>query len=460
MKRIKSGLFIVLLLVLGIAIGGCTAENKDAYNLNKVTNAYITLDINPSIEIITDDSGLVADVNGINDDGMKLLIDTDFTGKSVDVVLDAILQLAVEHGYLDFELENAILITTGAETIEDTERLEQNVSSKVTEFIEERQMHVEVLKASLEATEGIKEVAAEYNISVGKVKIITRALAMDKELTFAVAAEMHVSELNRIIREGNKELKDFYSEDVKSEYKKAKEMLEIEFDLQVLGLFNDAIQAADEAVFAEILEDSDLTTGELKALYLEYYNAILEVEIPEDFEDVEDEQNDTNKEEYFALKARLKDIDRNIKELTKKITSRRLDNITNEEINEVLEELKALLLEKKEINLELNNGNWHFDKFRWNNRQNKNHWKNKIEDLEDYYEEVREYYEDLFDDLDIDLDDIEELFEDELKVEIENLEQEMKSQLLKLHTQFKVDSKAIKEQIREENKILREIWKR
>src|SRR5690606_37754354 len=115
--------------------------------------------------------------NGLNDDAIKLLIDTNYTNESLDVVIESTLDLATEYGYLDPESENAILITTSTDTPEETEELEKKVSLKVSKFIEARKMHVEVLKASLEATANIKELAEQYNISVGKVKIITRALA-------------------------------------------------------------------------------------------------------------------------------------------------------------------------------------------------------------------------------------------------------------------------------------------
>ena len=460
MKNLKSGIIVVLLLVLGVVFVGCNTSSNDVYNLKRVNNAYITVDINPSIEIITDDKGLVAEVNGLNDDAISLLIDTDFTGKSVDVVIDEILELAIDHGYLDFNTENAILITTGAETPEETEELEKNVSLKVAAYIEERKMNVEVLKASLEATEGIKEVAAQYNISVGKVKIITRALAMDSELTFEAAAEMSVRDLNQIIREGIKELKDFYSEEIRGEFKKGKESLKVEFELKVLGLYNDAVQEAADDVFAEILEDSEMTVEELKALYLEYYNAMLEVEVPVDpVEEDEEVVEGIDRDEYLALKARRDEIDIRLKELQASIRTRSLKDLTDEELNEILAEMKELLLEKKDISIELNLGIWRFEDHMGRNHGDKNKHKDDY-DLEDYYEEVKEHYEDLFEEYDVDLDDIEELFEDALEADIYELELELESQIQDLHAQFKVDSNALKVQIREENKILREVWKR
>src|SRR5690554_2547684 len=100
---------------------------------------------------------------------------------------------------------------------------------------------------------------------------------MDPNLSIEIAAKMSVRDLNKIIREGNKEIKEFYSEEIRDEYKKAKQLLEIEFELQVLGLFNNYIQNSSNEVFIDILKDSNLSLEEFKAIYLEYYNAMLAV---------------------------------------------------------------------------------------------------------------------------------------------------------------------------------------
>ena len=288
MKSNKSGVVLILLLVLGVVFVGCTSSEQDKYSLEKVSNSYITLDINPSIEIITDESGLVEQVNGLNDDAIKLLVDQDFKGQTVEATLDAILELAIEFGYIDFDLENAVLITVGAETDEETEELETKVSEKVKAFIENRKMKIEVLKASLGATEGIKAIAEEYNISVGKVKIITYAMAMDSELTLEAAANMPIRELNKIIKEGRDEVREFYTEEVRNTYFTSKQQIKLEAEFAIKELLNTKIQAATDDVFADLLKDNTVTAEQVKELYQEYYDAILSTKSPAD-EEVEEE---------------------------------------------------------------------------------------------------------------------------------------------------------------------------
>ena len=128
MKLTKNTIMFVLVLTLGFMLVGCNKNSAPDYDLNNVKNAYITIDINPSIEIITGDTGMVVQVNGLNNDAIRLLIETNFEGKTVDEVIEAILQLALDFGYLNFDVENAILISTVTSANDESEALERKVS--------------------------------------------------------------------------------------------------------------------------------------------------------------------------------------------------------------------------------------------------------------------------------------------------------------------------------------------
>jgi len=456
MKSLKAKFLVFLLLGLSLLFVGCNLSNHATNKIGKVKNAYITVDINPSIEIMTDEEGLVKEVNGLNDDGIKLLLDENFVGKTIDETLEEILTIAINLGYLEFDLENAVLITTSLDQVEEAEQLELKISEKVKEYIEARKMHIEVLRASLDATPGIKEIAEEYNISIGKVKLITRALAMDPNLSIEIAAKMSVRDLNKIIREGNKEIKEFYSEEIRDEYKKAKQLLEIEFELQVLGLFNNYIQNSSNEVFIDILKDSNLSLEEFKAIYLEYYNAMLAVELSE-VEEPEETVNEIDKAENYELKEKIEKIQTKVNELSEKIKGKNKKDLPKSEIKLIREELKDLLKELRELNFELNR-KVRLEKVEWLKENLEKRRKENV--LKDLYKEVEKYYEELFEEHNIDLDELNEMLKEILETEIANFKQTYLEKLNDIREQFIIDSKALKDQLLEERNILREIWNR
>ncbi|MGN1201330.1 MAG: hypothetical protein ACI4R8_03650 [Candidatus Caccovivens sp.] len=64
--------------------------------------AYVSMDINPGIELIVDKDNKVVSVRGENEDGLVLLYEeTGIKGENVDVAVNKIIDLAVEYGYLD-----------------------------------------------------------------------------------------------------------------------------------------------------------------------------------------------------------------------------------------------------------------------------------------------------------------------------------------------------------------------
>lgn len=80
--------------------------------------------------------------------------------------------------------------------------------------------------------------------------------------------------------------------------------------------------------------------------------------------------------------------------------------------------------------------------------------------LKDLYKEVEKYYEGLFEEHNIDLDELNEMLKEILETEIAKFIQTYLEKLNDIREQFIIDSKALKDQLLEEQNILREIWNR
>src|SRR5690606_38521423 len=183
-------------------------------------------------------------------------------------------------------------------------------------------------------------------------------------------------------------------------------------------------------VFIDILKDSNLSLEEFKAIYLEYYNAMLAVELSE-VEEPEETVNEIDKAENYELKEK---IQTKVNELSEKIKGKNKKDLPKSEIKLIREELKDLLKELRELNFELNR-KVRLEKVEWLKENLEKRRKENV--LKDLYKEVEKYYEELFEEHNIDLDELNEISE-----------------------QFIIDSKALKEQLIEERNILREIWNR
>jgi len=64
--------------------------------------AYVSMDINPAVELIVDKENKVVSVRGENEDGQVLLYEeTGIEGEKIEVAINKITDLAVKYGYLD-----------------------------------------------------------------------------------------------------------------------------------------------------------------------------------------------------------------------------------------------------------------------------------------------------------------------------------------------------------------------
>jgi hypothetical protein len=270
----KVLLSMVLLLALTMGLYGCTTNtNNPSPASYKVANAYVTLDINPSVEIMTDDSGLVSDVNALNTDADVLLVDADLEGKTIEEVIDELVDTATDLGYITETDDNAVVVTAEAEDENETVELETKLEAKIKKHAEEKAMRMEVIKARDDANAEFKTLAQTLNVSVGKLKLIRKAQEFDETLTDEAGAGMPVKELNRIIHGARDEVKELVSQEWRDDYFTQRDENKALYFLSNAELLHNALMAATDDAFASVLTDG-VTVDQIKTLYQAYWDEL------------------------------------------------------------------------------------------------------------------------------------------------------------------------------------------
>lgn len=448
MKSLKKMLFTLMLVIIPVLLVGCSPA-ETGY---KVSNAYVTVDINPSIEIITGENGLVVQVNALNQDAQVLLVDTDFIGKTVDQVTAEIIELAMELGYIQEDVQNSMIIT--AEAGVNTKELQEKLASKVHDLVKKRQIRLELLEETLNATQDIRSLAAELNVSIGKMKLITKAMLSDETLTLEVAATMSVKDLNKIIIEDINEIKDFFSTEFKDEYLKSIQELELEYQKARIELLNEAIQNAEVIDFDE--NDDDKLTQEqileIKSLYQEYTTEILAIST---------ENNESADLIYKLMIESLTTLKNTIKDqLNEYILNFDLNNLDEDEKDFVKDKIEDFKERIEDLDDQIEDI---LDDLEDDDNDLKRKYNNFRYKYRPYRQlkQTNEKYDDLLDDeYDIDLEDLEELFEENIKTQLQELKDQYKKDLELIKVDFKGKNQILKEQLLKEKEILRKIWKK
>lgn len=225
MKRKILAAVITLCMAFAacFALTACTPTEKEA-------TTYVSLDINPSIELTLDANDKVVSVRGANEDGQVLLYgEASLEGLSVEVAVAKITELAVECGYLDDDNKVVQTNVVGDKRVED---ILSKVNAKVTATAENFNLSVNCTGAdAFSLARKLDNLKAKYpdnqaiqSLTPSKLKLVVSA-SETGEISIEAAAELDTSELVALVSDAHGKMEQYAT----SAYNKAKTVAEDAF---------------------------------------------------------------------------------------------------------------------------------------------------------------------------------------------------------------------------------------
>ena len=222
----KKNLFVLLIMfVLAISLTACGKKEE---------TARVTLDINPSYELIIDEEKTVIAVTGLNEDASIVLYGESLVGKSLEEVTETIINLTVEYGYQDETVKISI-----SEEYSKAKKVYNEMKNTIEEALSEKN-----LTATIESVESYtKEQLAAY---------------VEKYSTYTVEElkEKTETELLNILSEGRNATKEF-------------------IDVTMQELYYESLK------YQEVLEEKETILKEVEAktdsIILQTYKSALEL---------------------------------------------------------------------------------------------------------------------------------------------------------------------------------------
>ena len=157
-------LFVLLVaLVFGLTLTSCLGGKEEG------STSYVSVEINPGVEIVVDGNGEVLSANGTNDDGKALIIDVKFEGKSIEEVIEIIMAEAEECGYLISaeynadEVSKEVSISVTSENEEDQAALEADIKVEVNAYIEEHDLAAVYNELEAKSRAHLESIVLAYN---------------------------------------------------------------------------------------------------------------------------------------------------------------------------------------------------------------------------------------------------------------------------------------------------------
>lgn len=228
------------------------------YNAYAVPNAYVSLDINPSVELATNSFGTVIDVNPLNEDGEKLSEGLTLEGQKVEDALQTLIVEAKTEGYLDESLDNAVAVTVSTDDEAKGEDILQSAEEAVKSELENQNLENAEIIAQNINTERHKE-AERLGISPGKMLLIEKLKEVDLEVNADEYANKPVREIMKALNVKRAEDRA-EAKEIKKEAKKDKDS-----SVEDNSLLGETEKSSNEAVTEEKVETKAINKGEEKA---------------------------------------------------------------------------------------------------------------------------------------------------------------------------------------------------
>lgn len=167
------------------------------YNNNYKVTSKVGIDVNPSVELKINQKEKVLEVIANNEDGKKIISDMDLKGSDINVAVNALIGSMVKNGYIT-ELANSILISVENNDNAKAETLRQEILNQIN------MENISIISQTVNEEKELTDLANQYNISLGKVKIIKQIMANNNLLTFDQLADLSINELNLILKDNEK----------------------------------------------------------------------------------------------------------------------------------------------------------------------------------------------------------------------------------------------------------------
>jgi hypothetical protein len=145
--------------------------------------AYITIDVNPSVEMAVDGDELVLSARPLNDDAKQLLENTHLTGQHVDQAAAVLANESVKKGYLKAKSE--VLVSASRANKDDNNAIDltQLESKVMNAFHQAVAKDVPIDVEGVIVPEELRDEAWSQGVSAGKYFVYVRARSLGAPVT-------------------------------------------------------------------------------------------------------------------------------------------------------------------------------------------------------------------------------------------------------------------------------------
>jgi len=190
MKK-KIALVLSATVILSLAGGG--------YAYAKTPVAYVSMDINPSVELGVNAFDNVVSVEAYNEDGEKILEGTKLVNADIDDAVSTVISNAISKGYINEDGSSAIEITTSTDKEKVATELDESLKEVIDETLNDNNVEAEVETEKVAIAR--RDEARQLGMTPGKLNLIQKLQALDSTITVEDYKDSSVKDIQKKTKE-------------------------------------------------------------------------------------------------------------------------------------------------------------------------------------------------------------------------------------------------------------------
>lgn len=212
-KRTSLGLKTVLQLVAACVVLVLVVGGIFYYRGNLMVDSLVDLDVNPGIELLTNQKNRVLEAYATNGDGDKVLSGMDLHNVDLQVALNAIVGSMVQQGYMTKDTKG-VLVTVQNKDQKRADNLRKLVVKEMEIALSTEDMNAAVFHQVISSqNNNASAFARKNNISLGKAVFILNLANKARSLDAKELAKMKISEIAKLVADKNIDIRDIIEYD-------------------------------------------------------------------------------------------------------------------------------------------------------------------------------------------------------------------------------------------------------
>lgn len=239
-KLRKNLVYILPIIMISVIFGGFT--------LMQPANS-IRMDVNPSIEIITNRLNRVVEIKPLNLDAEELLENFDLDDKSLEGTVNDLVDLMILTGYISGGKDNTVTLTVKDENTDS--KLVDKVNEAIKAMLENKQIEAKIIKQTIDETSIERYYEDDEDDDISEDRLSADILSKEQ------AERIALSKVDGQVTEA--ELDD---DDLEYEFHIVKDGLEHELKIDAVTgvVLEQEIEDEDDEQEMEIDDDKDLVS--------------------------------------------------------------------------------------------------------------------------------------------------------------------------------------------------------